>query len=98
MNNEREIVNQLNDLLFTESPEKVHDSGYFNYLELIETPIGNYIKFGGHYIWDSENDYREYIAEDEQEPLKGFLIKELLKVKDVIASQVDILLSKEESQ
>lgn len=86
--NTREIVKDLNDKLFG-SDAYEHD--YFQYLELVETPIGDYVKYMGCYLWDSENDYRDWIGEEEQEPLKEFLIKEMNKVQRIVASSVATL-------
>lgn len=45
----------------------------------------------GHFIWDSENDYREWIDEDNQEPLEGYLIKQMIEINKVVASSLRIL-------
>ena len=63
-------VQEINDKLFMDCTEKLVESDYFWYLEYVETPVGDYIKYMGQYIWDSENDYREWIDEDNQEPLE----------------------------
>jgi len=59
--NIKQAVDKLNDAIFMAS--EGHDE-YVNYLEYVATPIGDYIKFMGHYLWSSENDMREY-TEDE---------------------------------
>ena len=68
----RKVVELLNDKLFYNEHS---EHSYFTYLEYVETPIGDYVKYMGQYLWDSENDLREWIAEDEQESLAGVLRK-----------------------
>lgn len=89
MENVRETVRDINDILFEKS--KLYEHDYFVYLEFIETPIGDYVKYMGNYLWDSENDSREWIAEDEQEPLEDYLIREMKKVQLVIKNCIAIL-------
>ena len=80
------VVNLLNDTLF-DSKSAEHD--YFWFLEYVETPIGDYIKYYGQVIWDSENDYREWSeeSEDEREDLKTYLVKEVGKVAKILSDQ-----------
>lgn len=85
----RRIVNEMNDTIFMSSDE-VQD--YISYLELTEPPIGDYIKFSGHYIWDSENDFRDYIVDgetgedttEEKEDLKQYLWEQISLIKHSI--------------
>lgn len=84
MSDTKTVVKLLNDALF-ESNSAEHD--YFWFLEYVETPIGDYIKYYGQVIWDSENDYREWIAEDKQEDLKTYLVKEVGKVSKILSGQ-----------
>lgn len=82
-------VKYLNDKLFN---EPVSDMDYFQYLELVCTPIGDYIKYMGCYIWDSENDPREWDEEGEnQEPLEQYLIKQMVIVNKVIKKSIRVL-------
>lgn len=87
MENVVEIVKEMNEALFhSECAE--HD--YMHYLELVQTPIGDYVKYMGCYIWDSENDYRDYILDengdpiDEQEPLKEYIFNQMSLIKRTI--------------
>jgi len=75
MSEASEAVKQINDTLFN---SKYHYYDYFSYLECIETPIGEYVKYCGHFIWDSENDYRDSV-DGELEDLKDYLIHEIQK-------------------
>lgn len=86
--NVQHVVNELNDKLFN-STYNEHD--YFVYLECVESPVGTYVKFADHYLWDSENDYREWIDEEEQEPLSEYLVKEVEKVLEVLTLSVKAL-------
>jgi hypothetical protein len=91
MKSVQETVKEINNKLFDQCSLDEVQQDYFNYLEYTETPIGDYIKWLGQYLWDSENDYREWISEDEQESLEDFLIKEMVKVKESIVSQLNVL-------
>lgn len=84
MSDIKTVVKLLNDTLF-DSNSAEHD--YFWFLEYVETPIGDYIKYCGQVIWDSENDYREWMSEDEQEDLKTYLVKEVGKVSKILSDQ-----------
>lgn len=79
----KQIVKELNDKLFM---SELHDQDYFWYLEYTETPIGDFIKYYGQVIWDSENDYRTEAenTEDGREDMKTYLIKEIGKVSEVL--------------
>ena len=84
--NPQDTVDVINQKLFL-SPRAEQD--YFRYLEFIESPVGDCIKYEGFHLWDSENDYREWNEEGtEQESLEEYLLKEIKKVhrnmKDVI--------------
>ena len=80
MSNIREVVQHLNDKLFSECP--LFESDYFQYLEYIETPIGNYIKYMGNYLWDSENC--SHFDEIGDGTLENFLYQEILKILKVV--------------
>lgn len=84
----RKIVDGLNHKLFTES--KLNEQDYFQFLEFVETPTGDYIKYMGNYLWDSENDYREWISDDEQESVESYLYREMLKISTIIKDALKI--------
>ena len=87
MSEEQKIVNDINEKLFMEADS---EADYFRYLEYTTTPIGAYIQYMGHFIWDSENDYREWI-DDEQEPLEGYIIKQMIEINKVIVNSLRVL-------
>lgn len=91
MSDVMQVVYDINNKLMMECDS---DVDYFNYLELVCTPIGDYIKYMGQCIWDSENDYREWIDEDNQEPLETYLIREMDKVFEVVKRQLKVLCKK----
>ena len=45
----------------------------------------------GQYIWDSENDYRDWVDEDNQESLEDYLIREMSKMFKVFKGQLKVL-------
>lgn len=82
------IVKELNEAIFHSS---VSEHNYITYLEHIQTPIGDYVKYAGHYLWDSENDYRCYKVDpttgeelDELEDLKERLLSEIIVIEHVL--------------
>ena len=87
MSDVQKIVNDINEKLFN---EPISDMDYFRFLELTCTPSGDFINYMGHFIWDSENDYREWV-DDEQEPLEGYLIKQMIEINKVIVSSLRVL-------
>ena len=87
MSDVQKIVNDINEKLFN---EPISDMDYFRFLELTCTPSGDFIKYMGHFIWDSENDYREWV-DDEQEPLEGYLIKQMIEINKVIVNSLRVL-------
>jgi len=90
MNEAQKVVKHINNKLFDECSIKEVDSHYFSYLEYTETPIGDYVKWMGQYLWDSENDNREWIN-DEQEDLELFLVREMVKVEESILAQLKVV-------
>lgn len=90
-----EVVRKINNTLFG-SDYFEHD--YFRYLEFVESPIGDAIKYNGYYLWDSENDYREWVDDDNQEDLEMFLIKELKKILNCTKCVIDTLENGYESE
>lgn len=89
MENVRQTVTDINNTLFEKS--KLYEHDYFVYLEFVETPIGDYVKYMGNYLWDSENDYRQYDLDGNLPPLKDFLVAEIKKVQSVVKNCVAIL-------
>lgn len=90
MDNVKQIVRELNDKLFMSDS---HEHDYFCYLEYTETPIGDFIKYFGQVIWDSENDYRDYDknTDDGREDMRSYLIKETGKVANITQKSHKIL-------
>lgn len=90
MNDVKQIVKELNDKLFMST---LHEHDYFWYLEYTETPTGDFIKYYGQIIWDSENDYRERVedTDDQQEDMKGYLIKEIGKISKVLQNSYKLI-------
>lgn len=86
----KQTVRELNDKLFLSDS---HEHDYFCYLEYTETPIGDFIKYYGQVIWDSENDYREYVedTDDQQEDMESYLIKEVGKISSNLQKVYKIL-------
>jgi hypothetical protein len=86
----QKIIKEINEAIFT-SP--FHEHSYTRYLEYVQTPIGDYVKYMGNYIYDSENDYRDY-AEDEDGNyeyivgLKEYLLGEMCAIKNCIVQAV----------
>jgi hypothetical protein len=87
MSDVRKVVDDINEKLFNES---VSDMDYFRFLELTCTPSGDFIKYMGHFIWDSVNDYREWI-DDEQEQLEGYLVKQMIGINKAIVGSLRAL-------
>lgn len=87
MSDVQKVVNEINEKLFN---GPVSEADYFRYLEYTTTPIGDFVKYMGHFIWDSENDCREWI-DDEQEPLEGYLIKQMIEINKVVVSSLRVL-------
>lgn len=88
MSDVQKVVNEINDKLFMNAAS---DSDYFRYLEYTSTPIGDFVKYMGHFIWDSENDYREWIDKDNQEPLEGHLVKQMIEINKVVVGSLRVL-------
>lgn len=87
MNYVQEAVDNINEKLFEDS---ISDSLYFRYLELTCTPSGDFIKYMGLFIWDSENDCREWV-DDVQEPLEQYLIKQIVEVNKVVVGTLRVV-------
>lgn len=75
------VVEEMNEAIFAAD---IAPEDYIRYLEYIKSPIGEYIKYMGCFIWDSENDYREWINDDEQEPLKAYLLSQMSLIKRAV--------------
>ncbi len=91
MSEARKAVKEINDKLFMDCTQQLVEADYFWYLEYVETPVGDYIKYMGQYIWDSENDYREWVDEYNQEPLETYLVREMNKMFKVFKGQMKVL-------
>lgn len=90
MNDVKQIVKELNDKLFLST---LQEQDYFWYLEYTETPIGDCVKYYGQIIWDSENDYRDWVedTDDQREDMKGYLVKEIGKISNILQKSHKIL-------
>lgn len=86
MSEVKKVVNELNEHIF----EISEDVDYVLWLEYCETPIGDYVKYAGQYIFDSENDYRPYIDEDEgiRQGLKEYLLEQMFLIKSFISRSI----------
>ena len=84
----RETVARINEKMFY---SELSEHCYFKYLEYVETPSGDYVNYMGNYLWDSENDPREWVNDDEQESLESYLIKEVRKVNKVVQESLRLL-------
>ena len=83
----QEAVDDINEKLFG---DPISDSLYFRYLELTCTPSGDFIKYMGLFIWDSENDCREWV-DDVQEPLEEYLIKQIVEVNKIVVGTLRVI-------
>lgn len=90
MSEAQQIVKNINNKLFDDCSIEEVDSPYFNYLKYTETPIGDFIEWMGQCLWDSENETREWIN-DEQENLELFLVREMVKVEESILAQLKVV-------
>lgn len=94
MSEVQEVVYDINNKLLMEAES---EADYFSYLEFVSTPIGDYIKYMGCCIWDSENDPREWIDEYNRESLEAYLIQEMDKVFEVVKGQLKVLCKKKKA-
>ena len=81
----KKVVDAMNDAIFMSDH---NDHEFTDYFQYSETPIGNYVKFMGFCVWDSENDYREYIVNyetfeetEEREGLSTYLFNQMSMIK-----------------
>lgn len=86
------VVEEMNEAIFAAD---ITPEDYIRYLEYIKTPIGDYIKYMGCYIWDSENDYREWINDDEQEPLKAYLLDQMCLITRAVYKSMNAVYDEE---
>lgn len=94
MNEAKDAVDRLNGkLLYSVIGE--HEYHYHWYLEYVSTPVGDYVKYLGHVIWDSENDCREYVGDDEQEPHEEYFVRQVEKIVEVTMNSLKIMKEKE---
>ncbi len=94
MSEVQEVVYDINNKLLMEAES---EADYFGYLEFVSTPVGDYIKYMGQCIWDSENDYREWIDDYNRGPLEAYLIQEMDKVFEVVKGQLKVLCKKKKA-
>lgn len=71
------VVEELNDSVFCISEE----FPYTLWFEHVSLPVGDYIKYAGQYIYDSENDDRPWINDDEQQDLKEFILDQMTRIQ-----------------
>lgn len=78
-----EVVKEINEHIF----EISEDVDYVLWLEHVVLPVGEYVKYAGQYIFDSENDYREYIDYDEgiRQDLKEYLLEQIQHINGFIS-------------
>ena len=83
----KEMVDALNNKLCNHS---VSDAMQFQYLEFIETPIGDYIKYMGQCIWYSE-DWPWYKDEvwDNVADVQQEIISQMSCIRDVVSASVE---------
>lgn len=83
MENIAEVVKEINEHIF----EISEDVDYVLWLEHVILPVGEYVKYAGQYIFDSENDYREYVDYDEgiRQDLKEYLLEQIQHVNEFIS-------------
>jgi hypothetical protein len=81
----KKVVDAMNDAIFMSDHSDHEFTDYFQYSE---TPIGSYVKFMGFYVWDSENDYREWLVDpetleetEEREALATYLWNQMSMIK-----------------
>ncbi len=86
--NTQDIITILNYKLFESDYYEDH---YFGYLKYVESPIGDYIEYMGCCIWDSENDPRDWIDDENQEPLDTYLIKQIKLISDIAKQSAKVL-------
>lgn len=91
MKNVHQIVTDLNDRLFEQINLDEHDYFASGFLELVESPIGNYIRYMGNTLWWGEFDSRGWDEENELQPLEEFLIQEIKKIHEMIHETITIL-------
>lgn len=79
------VVEEINEAIFEAD---ITPEDYVRYLELVKSPIGDYVKYMGCYLWDSENDYREWINDDEQQSLKVYLLDQMALLERAIHKSI----------
>lgn len=85
MQDNKEVVDFINNKLFE---SQFSERDYFSYLEFITTPIGDYIRYMGHCIWDSENEVRGWVNDDHYEDMEHFLLGEMNKIHYTIGCTI----------
>jgi hypothetical protein len=87
----KEMVDALNNKLFHHI---VSDAMNFQYLEFIETPSGDHIKYMGVWIWYSEEWYWSNDIEDEVSAVVSVqqeVISQMRCIRDVVADSVEAI-------
>lgn len=79
----KEMVDALNNKLCNHN---VSDAMNFRYLEFIETPSGDYIKYMGVWIWSSEDSVSGDVNDVQQE-----VISQMRCIRDVVADSVEAI-------
>lgn len=78
------VVQELNEHIF----EISENFEYTLWFEHISLPVGDYVKYAGQYIFDSENDYRPYTEDEDgeevQQDLKEYLLEQVSLIKSSI--------------
>lgn len=88
MENIAEVVKEINEHIF----EISEDAEYVLWLEHVILPVGEYVKYAGQYIFDSENDYREYVDYKEgiRQDLKEFLLEQIQHVNEFVSKTLAV--------
>lgn len=88
MENIAEVVKEINEHIF----EISEDVDYVLWLEHVILPVGEYVKYAGQYIFDSENDYREYVDYDEsiRQDLKEYLLEQIQHVNEFVSKTLAV--------
>ena len=83
-----EVVKEINEHIF----EISEDVEYVLWLDHVVLPVGEYVKYAGQYIFDSENDYREYVDYDEgiRQDLKEYLLEQIEQINNFIRKTLTV--------
>lgn len=80
------VIEELNEYVFDLSEGR----DYVLWFEHVCLPIGDYVKYAGQYIFDSENDYRPYVDEelDIRQDLKEYLLEQISLISEFILQTI----------